>query len=71
MLLCHECEIYVAAVVEHEGRLLSTLNAIVLEARNTLDLAPPLASYAGETAEQRVARRLAHWTPAQVVMTDG
>ena len=76
MLLCAECGVYIAAVIEHEGiehqgRVFATLNANVLEARDTLDPAPPLASYAGETAEARIARRLARWTPAQVVLTDG
>ncbi len=71
MLLCPECGVYVAAAIEHEGQVFATLNANVLEARDTLDPAPPLASYGGETAEQRVARRLSRWTPTQVVMTDG
>jgi hypothetical protein len=71
MLLCAECGVYVAALIEHEGRIYATLNANVLEARDTLDPAPPLASYAGETADQRIARRIARWTPAQVETADG
>ena len=71
MLLCTECGVYVAALIEHEGRLLATLNANVLEARDTLDPAPQLTSYAGETAEARIARRLARWTPARVETNDG
>lgn len=71
MLLCAECGVYVAALIEHEGRTFATLNANVLEARDTLDPAPPLASYAGETADQRIARRIARWTPAQVETADG
>jgi hypothetical protein len=71
MLLCGNCGVYVAALIEHEGQALATLNANVLEARDTLDPAPPLASYAGETADQRVARRIARWTPATVVVADG
>ncbi len=71
MLLCGECGVYVAAVIEHEGRALATLNANVLEARDTLDPAPPLVSYAGETADERIARRLARWTPARLELADG
>lgn len=66
MLLCGNCGVYVAALIEHEGRALATLNANVLETRDALDPAPPLASYAGETADQRIMRRLARWTPASV-----
>jgi len=71
MLLCGNCGVYVAALIEHEGQALATLNANVLEARDTLDPAPPLASYAGETADQRIARRVARWTPATVDVADG
>ena len=66
MLLCAECGVYIAAQILHEGRPLVTLNANVLEMRDTLDPVPPLVSYAGETAGQRLARRLAHWTLARL-----
>jgi len=70
MLLCGECGVYIAAVMEHDGQTLATLNGNVLEARDTLDPAPPLVSYAGETAEERIARRLARWTPARLEVAD-
>ncbi len=71
MLLCGNCGVYIAALIEHDGRAFATLNANVLEERDTLDPAPPLASYSGETAGQRTARRLARWTPAREEMSDG
>ena len=66
MLLCATCGVYVAALISHEGRAYATLNANMLEARDDLDPAPPLVHYDGETAEGRIARRLANWTPAEV-----
>ncbi len=66
-LLCGRCGVYVAAALSHDGRTVATLNVNTLEARDTLDPAPPLADYEDETIEARLARRLARWTPATVV----
>jgi hypothetical protein len=71
MLLCATCGVYVAALITHEGRDYATLNANMLDTRDSLDPAPPLSSYGGETAEVRIARRLAKWTPARVEIVDG
>jgi hypothetical protein len=71
MLLCATCGVYVAALITHDGRDYATLNANTLDARDSLDPAPPLASYGGETAEARIARRLARWTPARIEAADG
>ncbi len=71
MLLCANCGVYIAALILHEGRPLATLNANVLELRDTLDPVPPLVSYADETAEQRLARRLARWTLARLDVVHG
>lgn len=70
-LLCANCGVYVAPLMTIRGRDYASLNVNVLDARDSLDPAPPLASYAGETAEARIARRLARWTPARVEVTDG
>jgi hypothetical protein len=71
MLLCATCGVYVAALISHEGRDNATLNANMLDARESLDHAPPLSSYSGETAEARIVRRLAKWTPTRVEIADG
>jgi hypothetical protein len=60
----------VAALITHEGRDYATLNANLLDMRDDLDPAPPLVHYDGETAEGRITRRVANWTPAEV-MADG
>lgn len=66
-LLCAECGVYIAAVLEAEGRTVATLNVNQFDARDDFDPAPPLFSYDGESAEERRARRLARWTPAEVI----
>ncbi len=60
-LICATCGVYVAPVIRHEGQHYASLNVNMLDARDDLDPAPPLASYAGETAEARIARRLKRW----------
>lgn len=67
MLLCANCGVYVAALITHEGRDYATLNVNMLDIREDLDPAPPLVHYDGETAAARIARRLANWTPAEVI----
>ncbi len=63
--LCPRCGVYVAAVLEHNGQRFATLNV------NLLDLAPQLTQearlghYDQESAEQRIQRRAASWTPLQ------
>ena len=62
-LICRTCGIYVAAVMEADGRYYAVINV------RTLDSAPwelptPVAlSFDGEQAAQRKARRLQRWTP--------
>jgi hypothetical protein len=65
-LVCANCGVCIAALIGHAGRAYATLNANVLEARDSLDPAPPLVDYEGESAEGRIARRVAKWTPARV-----
>ena len=60
-LLCATCGVYVAPVIAHEGQHYASLNVNMLYVRDVLDAAPPLASYAGEKAEARIARRLKRW----------
>ncbi|MDH3666636.1 MAG: hypothetical protein OEN23_06865 [Paracoccaceae bacterium] len=60
-LLCATCGVYVAPVIEHAGQHYASLNVNMLDVRDDLDPAPPLASYSGETAEARIARRLKRW----------
>lgn len=69
-LLCATCGVYVAPMMTIKGSDYASMNVNVLDARDRLDPAPPLASYGGETAEARTARRLTRWMPARVEVTD-
>jgi hypothetical protein len=66
MLVCGRCGVYVAGVLEADGRAWATVNA------NTF--VPPLAgvatavSYGSEDADARIARRRASWTPCTLVL---
>ena len=61
-LLCAECGVYLAAMIEVNGRAYATLNANCFEGEALMQDAP-IVVYEGETLEQRMARRVAKWTP--------
>ncbi len=63
-LLCARCGVYVAALLESDGRAYATLNVNVLDDRDAFTRAAVDVSYDGEDVERRVARRVAGWTPA-------
>lgn len=64
-LVCGACGVYVAAVLEGEGREVATININTLDTKLTGVGAS--VSYADEEREARVRRRLAAWTPATVI----
>lgn len=64
--LCRTCGVYIAAMIDADGEVRATLNVNLLDARDRFDPAPPLVSYAAETADERRARRLARWTPSEI-----
>jgi hypothetical protein len=66
-LLCPGCGVYVAALIEHEGRCLTTVNAVGLqiEPLASRDAAPVV--YDDEGAEARRRRREQRWMPTVVV----
>ena len=61
-LLCAECGVYLGAMIEVNGRAYATLNANCFEGE-ALTQDAPIVVYEGETLEQRMARRVAKWTP--------
>jgi hypothetical protein len=63
-LVCRQCGVYIGAVIEQDGTSYATLNF-----RCTAYHAVPAvkASYDGESQVERVARRVARWTPVDVV----
>ena len=62
-LLCAECGTYLAALIEHGGKVYATLNANCFEQAELLTQDAPVVVYESETLEQRMARRVAKWTP--------
>lgn len=62
-LVCGECGVYLAAMIEHEGRGYATLNANCFELAEPLEQEAPVVRYEGETLQQRMIRRVAKWTP--------
>ena len=62
-LVCGRCGVYLGAMVETDQGTFATLNLRALESRVPgLPEAEPV-SYEGESGEDRVARRIARWTP--------
>jgi hypothetical protein len=68
-LLCDECGVYVASTVGVDDRLLATLNVVGVQLPGFEGRAPEPVSYDDETDDERLARRIAHWTPAVLVET--
>jgi hypothetical protein len=62
-LLCPTCGTYVATIIDAEGWQLGVLNVVGMNILELRDLPAQLASLEGETVEERMARRLARWTP--------
>lgn len=66
MVLCAKCGQYVAAVLDARGRKFCSLNVQGLGLRELLTSPTVTVSFEGETAEQRLNRRLTKWTPTLI-----
>lgn len=62
-LICDNCGIYVAAVMEQDGRRWAVINANTLDEGAQLRQTATPMDYDGESDEQRIARRKSRWTP--------
>jgi hypothetical protein len=65
-LVCRQCGVYVAAVMAQGQGLFGTLNVNVLDVREVFRQAVAAVDYEGEQAQDRMARRVASWTPTKV-----
>jgi hypothetical protein len=65
-LICRTCGVYVAAVMEIEGRWLGVLNVNVLDEREPFARPPAPMDYGAERVEDREARRVKGWMPVEV-----
>ncbi|HEY0646682.1 aldehyde-activating protein [Phenylobacterium sp.] len=68
-LLCEECGVYVASMLEADGALLATLNVAGVDLDGFEDRTAEPVTYDDESDEERLARRKARWTPAVLVET--
>jgi hypothetical protein len=66
-LVCGACGVYVGPLLEREGRAWMTVNANALADAGAVPAAATAVSYDAETDDERAARRMARWTPADVV----
>ncbi|MCM8558152.1 GFA family protein [Sphingomicrobium sediminis] len=63
-LICPNCGVYVAAVMEGEKGLIGTANMNCFDV-GSVEVSP--IDYAGENAGDRTSRREDHWTPTTLV----
>lgn len=64
-LICRCCGDYVAALMEADGKRYASINVNILDCRPWLTTAPTPMNYGGESAAERITRRMAGWTPVE------
>lgn len=69
-LLCRDCGVYVAAVLEDEGERYATTNLNILEKEGAFTRRPLTISYEGESLEQRLGRRKRKWSPVTALSAE-
>lgn len=62
-LVCRECGVYAAAVLDTGDGRFATTNLNILNDEKRFTRLPLTISYEGETAEQRLGRRRRKWSP--------
>jgi hypothetical protein len=66
-LICNRCGMYAGVMIEDGDNVWSVLNVRGLAIAEFKDRAAEPKDYEGETAEHRIARRKATWTPTELV----
>lgn len=66
-LICSDCGVFIAAVMEADGRNYAVVNINTFDRRDDFTAAPQPMDYEGETTTTRLARRKERWTPATVI----
>jgi hypothetical protein len=69
-LVCGRCGVYVAAVVEEEGRAHAVIMVRALDDGELFTQAAVPMDFGGETPQERTARRRRTWTPAMFERSD-
>ena len=65
-LICQSCGVYAGAMVQEGGNTWSIVNVRGLAIPEFLGRMSEPVTYDAETADQRIARRKAKWTPTEV-----
>ena len=66
-ILCGHCGVYVAMILTEGDRVWSVLNIDALDERAAFTRSAAPRDYEGETRDERVARRKAHWCPTTLI----
>ena len=69
-LVCRQCGVYAAAVLETDEGRFATTNLNILEEEKRFTRRPLTISYAGENADERLARRMRKWSPVSAIEID-
>lgn len=64
-IICRHCGVYIAAVTGEGANIRSTVNVAGLRMVEFLSVEEAPMQYGAETAETRVSRRAAKWTPTR------
>jgi hypothetical protein len=67
-LICKDCGVFVAAIIDHRDGSRATVNLNALDDRALFTKPARQVTFDGETGESRTARRLKNWTPARLVV---
>ena len=65
-LICQSCGVYAGAMLQEGAETWSIANVRGLAIAEFLGRTAELVSYDAETEEQRIARRMARWTPTEI-----
>ncbi len=68
-LICQTCGVYVGVMLKDGGDVWSVMNVRGLAVTELLNRTAEPVSYDNETAEQRIARRKAKWTPTKIQLS--
>ena len=66
VLLCRNCGVYVGSVIMIDGATYGIVNVNILDDKAPFEREPEIMNYEHESPAERIARRKAKWTPAEV-----
>jgi hypothetical protein len=67
VILCRNCGVYVGMLLTEGDEALSVVNVDILDERAEFTAIPTPRDYSAESADERIARRKAKWTPTTLL----